>query len=415
MKKVIKFIFSPEIRIPLLIILIGLTIRIILLPLATHGDSWCAIRSQYYWFQYGLFKINQLPEVFQGVYLKLIDAPILRSALPTLFENYHGTEGLGGDVTIALSRHPMAMRVLFFYKLPYLIFDLGCVAVLFKIFKGKSARTLVAVSWAFNPLVLHSVYMWGRYEIFSIFFILCAFYYVKKNNAIWSILMYGLAVAFRMPYMLVLPLFIIYFSKNWKDGLKYTLLGLLPFLISNKLLSVLGPNTSDYYTSIGFFSYFLSSQISGAYAGIALNFFAYASIVWLFLIEKRNVLDFKKLVYFSLMIFLTTFSFSYFHPQYAAWLTSFLIIAMALNRKIIIPAIISLILLYLVINGAMGETTGLGLFLPSSEILYQMPKINILPFKDDLSNTLIYNSFILMNLIIMYMLYKDKNSDRSEI
>lgn len=414
MKKILKYLLSPEIRILLLIISIGLTIRIILLPLATHGDTWCAIRSQYYWFHFGLFKINQLPEVFQGLYLKLIDAPILKTALPTLFADYHGSEGLGGDVTIKLSQQPMAMRVLFFYKLPYLVFDLGCILVLFKIFTKQRDRFLAAILWAFNPLVLHSVYMWGRYEIFSIFFVICAFYYAKKNNALWSLLFFGLAAAFRMPYMLAMPILIIYFSKNWKDGVKYTVIGLLPFVIANKLISIWGPDTSDYYTTIGFFGYFLTSQISGAYAAIAINFFAYPAIIWLFLTEKRKNMNFNRLVYFSLMIFLITFSFSYFHPQYAAWLTPFLIVSMILNRKIIIPAIISVILLYLLINGAMGETTGLGLFLPASEILYQLPKISVLPFGDQISNTIIYDSFILTNLIIMFILFEDKNTEKSE-
>ena len=414
--KFIKYIFSKDLKVFLLIVLIGLLVRLILVPLTAHGDTWCALYSQYYWIHFGLFKINQLPEVFQGLYLKVINAPILHSALSILFDNtpYGNTQGLDGATQANLAANPLAMRVIFFYKLPYFLFDLGSLVLLLKIFKKRSNRILITVFWAFNPLILHSVYMWGRYEIFSIFFVLWSFYYAKNHKVFWSIFMFGLAIAFRMPYVLVLPLLIIYLSKNWKDGLKYTILALLPLVIVNKLLSIYGPDTSTYYKSFGFFEYFMTSHIYGAYANIAVNFFAYMAIIWLYVIEKKRGLNFNKLVYFSLIVFLTIFSFSYFHPQYAAWLTPFLLMAMILNRRTIIPSIISLILLYLLINGGMGETTGFGLFKPSSDIISQLPKLTLLPFEASMNNMMIYNSFIATNVIIMIILYKGKDRKDNE-
>ncbi len=400
---------------PVLIIFIGTTIRIILLPLAAHGDTWSALRGEYYWINFGIFRLNQFPEVLQAVYLRLIDAPILQSALPSLFDTFFPIQGLGGDVQTKLVANPMAMRVLFFYKLPYLLFDMGCVFVLFKIFTQKRNRIIAALLWALNPLVLHSVYMWGRYEIFSILFVLVAFYYAKENKAFWSVLLFGLAVAFRMPFILVLPLLIIYFSDNWKDGLKYTVLGLLPLFMVNQLMSFLGPDTSVYYKSVGFFNFFASTGLVGDFAPVGINYLVYPVIICLFLNEKRKGIGFVKLVYFAFTIFLTTFSFSYFHPQYAAWLTPFLLIAVTLNRKLIIPSIISLILLYLLINYGLGETTGLGLFLPSSAIISHLPKFEVLPFDNQMNTTVVYNLFIIVNMYLIVMMYKDKDRKNSEV
>lgn len=409
MKKIINYIFCLELRLPLLLIFIGVTLRIFLMPLTAHPDLFGQIHIEYYWIHFGIFKISQLADVVQALYLRLAQPIFFGSALPTIFRQFYPSMFAPYVNWFSIVSEPMAMRTIFFNKLPYLFFDIAALLILFKIFKERKQRVVAAALWAFNPLILYAVYIWGRYEIYSIFFIFCAIYYAKERKAFFSILLFGLAVALRFPAIMILPFFIIYFSSNWKDAVKYSILGILPWLVADVLLSIWGPSSQSFYESYGFLNYFFSTKIPGqfSFSEIGINIIAYPALLWFFFQERKKGINFKKLIYFSVISFLTVFSFSYFHPQYLTWITPYCIVAAVINRKIIIPFILGIISFFILINYFLGEDITNKLFMPIYPIIASsIPKFLFLPFGG--SNILVAHSlFVLFNIIIIIILIKD--------
>lgn len=61
-----------------------------------------------------------------------------------------------------------------------------------------------------NPISIFVVYIYGRFEVIPIFFILASLYYIKTHRFYLSLLMLGISAATRLyPLLLFIPAIIL--------------------------------------------------------------------------------------------------------------------------------------------------------------------------------------------------------------
>ena len=186
-------------------LLVGLLIRLAFMPIALHLDllsvyqrSSLMAYSGVLWVGAGQTFVHYIHAFFLLIFKPLM--PYLEGAL----------QGATGSASWSVWReftiHPNVFRTLFLFKLPYLIFDLGCAFLLLAIFLDKKKGVTAVKFWLLNPVVIFAAFIFSRYEPIAIFFILLSLYYARKNLLAKSLLSLGIAVITRL-----YPLILLYF------------------------------------------------------------------------------------------------------------------------------------------------------------------------------------------------------------
>ena len=229
-------------------VLLAIVFRLILMPTSAHSD---------------LFFINMFPNLFltQGVInigshmqsefgsrnytyysqmtystfalFQLLYTISSETFSPWMTSLYNlEKEQFAGQATgfiTATSNHQI-LRDLFLAKMPYLLFDLASVFVLWKFVKKKMIRKTVIILWLFNPVSLYASYMMGQFDIIPVFFTLTGFYFLNKSPKA-AFLIFGVAAAFKIYALLfMLPVAIIY-GATPLQRLKLITFGLIPLFI----------------------------------------------------------------------------------------------------------------------------------------------------------------------------------------
>lgn len=336
-KRIINFILQEKHRTLILLILGGFLIRFALMPLSAHLDLLLASWREYLLVFKSLNYLNDLTETSLALYMKLIK-PWFRE-LPNILDipNSAGTLGLKEQAFFETSFR--SLRYLFLFKIPFLILDFVTLAFVWQLVKNNKRRLWAVALWAFNPFLIYAVYFWGRYEIFPILFTILALLLIKKNQYFWAMFSLGLAITLRMPFVLILPFFVIYLSKRWVDLVKYLAIGLAPLVIITKAIEfIAGQNLFRDAVNGGFADFIVRGQIGNGFSAIAPFIMIYPIVLFLYA-RYRNKYDFQYLINFTTLGLLTYFGTSYFHPQYLAWLTPFMILVICWNRVLIWPYI----------------------------------------------------------------------------
>ncbi len=259
-------------------------------------------------------------------------------------------------------------------KLPYLIFDLGVAALLFKFFKDPKNKFLAFSLWMFNPVNLYATYMMGQFDVIPTFLSILALYTaVKKDlpagrqeNLFWPAFFLGLGASFKIfPFLFLVPLALM--KGKWWDRVKILGIGaltylatILPFINSDGFRAtalLAGQTTKSLYATL---------PISG---GEAIMFFP------LFILFTYIVFFFVKGVSGSLwrrffMVILLFFIFTHTHPQWFLWLTPFLVIDLIKSRFSHWPLTVTLFVVWLGQVSFFDPGLSVWLFSPISPGLY---------------------------------------------
>ncbi len=320
----------------LLLVILGVFIRFLLMPFSVHADLLSATwRESLYAFG-GNFRVT-------GVFSEFLLSFYLKAVAPHVIELTHlfrpeffttGSINSAGYDFFVNSIH--AARLLTILKLPFLFADLIFLFFAAKMFPDRARKTRMIAFWALNPLILYSVYAWGRYEIFGVLMTFLALYFAYRNKSWWSVIFLGLAIAFRTSYILLLPFLVLFLSKDWKDNVKYFVIGLVLMFLINHLITFLGGgnillelNTNDTY------KLFFSDQIGNDFTATSILPILYMVVLILFYREKER--SFIKLINYSTVALLVYLGFGYFNPHYPVWIAPLLMIIYAQNKKILLP------------------------------------------------------------------------------
>jgi len=307
--------------------LIGFLIRLTFMPFTLHQDILSVYRR-------ALLSLNgELPWIcgpetvirsFHIFFLWIFRPLVTRFA--TISNIMRHRISYPWEAYFKLIYYPEIYRTLFLFKLPYLIFDLGCALLLLKIFADDKRKGIYAWKfWMVNPVVIFSVFIFGRYESIALFFILLSLYYAKNNLNSRALFSLGISIIIRTYPLILLPFFILLLGKKLKEYVKLAFWGISPFValtVLNKMFHQ--PGGFEGIAEMHHSNYLLGMRFNLGYMNDLLFVFVTGyTFLLLFMYFKTNH-SFENLRKSSLILFLIFFATCVFHPQYFIWLVPFL-------------------------------------------------------------------------------------------
>lgn len=356
-------------------VLIGLALRLILMPFTVHPDIRAIDLGAYLISQKGewLTFYDYLSRLDPGNLLvriygsDLFIYPPLAYLIPGIFMFFLGhfyNFSFNSLFLLDMEKTYRAFelfKTLFLLKLPYLLFDFLLAFLLYKIFakeKGKTAFKL----WMVNPLTLYATFAMGQIDIFPTLMIVAALFFAFRERKNLSVLMLGVGGAFKLVPLLFLPIFVLVLERRFWSRLKLLVIGIAPYLmviIPYLLFSPMYRQTA-FLASQTDKMFYMKLPLSGAEY---LSVFAIGYFFLLFL-ATRLVGEKQALWQLGLVLMLLFFSVTHYHPQWFLWITPFLIWLIIDKGKKYFSHIAILFACYLFLLFFFESSLHLGLFSP---------------------------------------------------
>jgi hypothetical protein len=314
-------------------VLIGLLIRFVFMPFACHGDLISTYHRSYLILggstDLSLYTIVQLIQsFFLFIYQfflpleKLLLWPQNSLSVPTSFWLNE------------FAKNNMAYRALFLFKIPYLIFDFGSAFIILHLFRENKKGILAFKFWMVNPIGIFAIYIFARYEIIPIFFILLSLLLAKRDRPYLSLFSLGMSICGRIYPLMFLPFYIFTLGKNVKEKVSLLLIGIAPFLFNHFILANFGssPSHGKTFFESHFVDFMLNMNFNIGYGQIIYIFvtsYVLLTVYYIYFEDKK----FDNLWEYPLMVLLLFYATSIFHPQYFAWFTPFIAIAITKYPK----------------------------------------------------------------------------------
>ncbi len=222
-----------EFPLPWTVFWAGLLARLLIMPFATHSDfihlewiSACtAAKGE------SVFRMQILLVYFHTAYQRLVS--FLLPSIANLCGSFADFNFTGTSDWFIFINRPQVFRELFVLKLPYLVFDVACALLLYRLGKSKKQAAFLFKFWWLNPLIVFATYFFARHETITLFVILLSIYWFKQNRFERSFIALGAAVALRYYALFLLPFYVLSLDATWKQRLKWFALGLGPWAAVN--------------------------------------------------------------------------------------------------------------------------------------------------------------------------------------
>ncbi|AKB29609.1 hypothetical protein MSSIT_2890 [Methanosarcina siciliae T4/M] len=313
--------------------LIGIIIRLIFMPFAAHGDLISTYHRSYLILN-GPTSVTlyTLTQIIQSLFLSVYQYFIPLNELLM----YQGSTSCSTSHWLdTFVQNRTVFRTLFLFKIPYLLFDFASGITLLHILNEKSKGILAYKFWMVNPIIIFSVYIFGRYETIPIFFVLLSLYFAEREKPYLSVFMLSIAITERAYPLFFLPFYVLGMGKNFYEKIKLSFTGIFLFLLQSvifKIYSILTNIPSENIVESHFSDYLLSMNFEIGYGQTIYIFIAmYAFLGIYFLgIQHKN---FEKIWEFSLATLLVLYATSFFHPHYFSWFTPFIAIAITKYQR----------------------------------------------------------------------------------
>lgn len=230
--------------------------------------------------------------------------------------------------------NPNIFKYLVTLKLPLIFVDILIAYLLLKFFKDRKDGERAFELWLFNPFTIVLIYAFSNIDIYAVLLTVVAFLFIKQEKLIKASVVLGVAVAFKLYPLLLVP-FLFVKAKDIKTKLLTLLIPVSIFVISvipfwsqafvnSALLSGLSTRIFSPNFEIGFGE----SMIIGLFLLSIL--FCYA---W---INSKQVILFR---YFTVLL-LILFSFSHFHISWLLWIAPFLVILVVRKPQLSWPILL---------------------------------------------------------------------------
>ncbi len=315
-------------------LLIGLALRLVLMPITAHPDLWGHSFTAYFFTNFkvlnpyehlmslssdhplvvnfgvsDIFIYPPLTYFTLGIFRFLV-SPLLDSQfVPWLMENvgeYYLYHGVHWQV--------------FWFKFPYLIVDFLAAFYFCRLFDNKKSREQAFILWMINPLTIYSTFMMGQIDILPTFFVIIALFFAKRKKYAESLLALGVGGSYKMFPLLLVPLFAFLFGKSFWERCKYLFYGFLPFAaFSIPYVGSRAFRQMVLFTPKSQKMLFMRFNVSGAEAVLPFVFLLFVIYFYSYYQARRNML-----VPLSTTITLLIFSLTHYHPQWFLWATPFL-------------------------------------------------------------------------------------------
>lgn len=350
--------------------LIGLTLRLILMPFTVHSDLAATDFGAYLISQKGKiidfydYKTNSV--VFNYPPLAYLLPGAFMWALSPLYDFSSNLEFTSGSENAF--RTSAMYKNLFLLKFPYLIFDFLLAYFLFLLFKENGER--VFRLWMINPFTLYATFAMGQLDVMPTLCVISAILLFREKRSILVPVLLGLGGAFKLFPLLFLPVFALLADKNFWKFARTLVIGGMTYL------AAIGPYLlfSSGYRQVALLAQqsdkmlFAKIPVSGA-EYISVFFLGYFIILYIAVKAKQTVDNFWR---FGLATMLLFFSVTHYHPQWLIWLSPFLIWDIVFYKNRHIPYIAIIVTCHTVLTFFFEPSLHVGLFYPVWPSLFKL-------------------------------------------
>jgi hypothetical protein len=324
----------------------GLLARLLVMPFAAHSDL-----MQTYWQAHLVayhhepaLGLQTLLRLFHAAYLWLLtpllpptDSLWIHQADDFLSSPFFSTQVASVQGWLDFVSHPQVYRTLFLLKLPYLFFDLACAFLLYRLGSNNAKSRLMFKFWWFNPILIFAVYIFGRHEVMTLFFIVLSIYLIDRGRWQGGLLALGVAVAIRYYAIFLLPFYVFSLTPGWKKRVQGLIIGLAPWLLMNLVnWTVAGSPEAKGLINLSHNDYLLSMRFQVAPWD---NLYIFPLAYFLLLLHRLYNREYglRSLVQYSLIAPLLLYATAYTgqSPHYWTWYLPFLAIAVAEERRLL--------------------------------------------------------------------------------
>jgi hypothetical protein len=354
-------------------LIIGIAIRLILMPTTSHPDLWGHSFVAYFFAYKGELNIYQflqnLPPSYPlvknigisdifiyppltyftlGIFRWLVRPFVDPNFIPWLMEN----------MSYVYTRKDL-FSILFFFKLPYLFIDVAAGFLLAGLFDDQKKKKLAFALWMINPVTLYATFMMGQLDILAVFFTILSLYFAKKEKYVWSLVSLGIGGSYKMfPLLFIVPAALL-FSFRLKDRIKNVAIGFLPFVIT-----IIPYLNSPAFRNMVLFQAkdqkMLYMVLPVTAAEGVYPFILGLIVVYCLAYYAKNK---SKLTDYFLAILLITFMVTDYHPQWFIWITPLFIYKMVQEKDKILFVVLMLTT-WLIITLLFEPSLSVGLFGP---------------------------------------------------
>jgi len=407
-KYYLKFIFIEN-RVLTVWVALGILIRLLLIPFSTHLDLLLSTYREYLWVQEEVPSIGLIAEGILALYMKLF-LPLFKHLPEALQTDQYGIIGLPEHLKFALDS--FSLRNLFLLKLPFLIFDLGFLWVLLKFARDKKEQIIISAFWALNILMLYSVFAFGRYEIMPVLVLTVSFLLAKNKKMFWSLVFFSFAISLKTYVVILAPIYLVYFSADFRSLIKNLMIIALPFFSINYLTELIfGKNLIAGIGGSSLMEFANRGGVGEEFNRISLFIIAYVLIIFFYFQRKRSF-DFWQFFRFLSLALLSYFIFAYFHSHYLVWLSPFLILYFIKNKKILWPTVLMLIFFFILVDISTNRVATSLIFAPADWRFFSQIQIFRLQFFYNLTTgnliTVFHTLYVLSVGLIGYIIYRDE-------
>lgn len=368
-------------------LLVGVAIRLVLMPITVHPDLWGHSFTAYFFAYKGELNIYDfllnLPKnhplvVNYGVNDIFIYPPLAYFTLGffRLLVRPFADANFIPWLMVNLSHfysYPTLGLQLFLFKLPYLFIDIASAFLLAGLFDDEKKKKMAFALWMFNPVTIYATFMMGQLDILPVFFTILSCYLIKRDKIYWGLFSLGIGGAYKMYPLLLIPPAAFLLGKTFWGKTKLLFVGLLPYVVTVapylgskgfRAMVLFGPKETKML--------FMSWPVTAA-EGI-FPFVLFLIVIYLaayYLPKKLNV------EFYFLSILLLLFSVTDYHPQWFLWLVPFLIWALVKYSFKYIEIVIAMLVTWLIITLLFEASLSYGLFVPIFHNLQNAPSLAV--------------------------------------
>lgn len=404
-------------------LLIGVAIRLFLMPITVHPDLWGHSFTAYFFAYKGELNIYDsllsLPKTHPlvanygvndifiypplayftlGVFRVLVKPLADASFIPWLMVNlshFYDYSALGLQ--------------LFLWKLPYLFIDVASAFLLAGLFDDPRKKKWAFNLWMFNPVTIYATFMMGQLDILPVFFTILSCYMIKRDKAGWGLFFLGIGGAYKMYPLLFIPAAAFLLAPSVWKKIKLLAIGFLPYVLT--IAPYLGSKGFRAMVLFGpkeikmlFMSWPLTAA-EGVYPFILFLALIYLAAYYL---KKKIPVEVS-----FLAVLLLLFSVTHYHPQWFLWVTPFLIWALVKYSFKHVEIVIAMFTIWLIITFLFEASLSYGLFVPVWHNLQNAPSLaDALGKYTDvfMFRSVIRSMFAGLSVYYIYSLYRESSN-----
>ena len=324
-------------------------LRLLLMPFFGHVDIYSEYRRVFYLlenelyfdnsYRFVTFSIEMLFAAFSQIFINVSEG---------LFHLPYPTKSTSSllDYEFFLN-DPNVFRHLFFFKLPYLLFDIATAWTIWRFVDNPLHKRIALVIWLFNPVTLFAIYIFGRFEVFGLFFLAATALQLKADRRLLAVFLFALALHCREINVIFAPFLLIAlidFKDHWLKNAILLLVSsaiiALVWLLPDWLMTALGGDTdrftdptathdSDRFNKLLSLGYYWFYPIIIGLAALALY-------SW----EIGSRSHAERFVVSCAVVLFIYFGFNVHSVHYASWLVIFPVLCAQYDRKIVLPFVV---------------------------------------------------------------------------